>query len=128
MRTLRPFKQGKTFLDKRRAWQIQRDTSDSRALFDNLVSRKAGEWDEVRSALYYNLREVQQNALISKPIVEMVLETPYDRFPVKVPSEFILHNIHNGRNYYISTEGYDYPRYLLEIDQFPTDILEQSRN
>ena len=43
----RPFKQGKTFLDKRKAWMIQQEDSDTRKLFKHKTTRKPFSWDVI---------------------------------------------------------------------------------
>ena len=125
----RSFKQGKSFLDIRNAWQVQREpNNDTRALFKRYVTRKPIDWDDIKALHFKAFDKPTQDALINKPVVEMSLDEVLQTFTVTVPTEFILHNIKNGRNYYVNTEGYAYAKYIFEILALPIEVIEQSRN
>lgn len=105
------------------AWQIQEEKqTDTRELFDSITTRKPVSWDEVKRYIWGGLTSEMEEALLSKQVIDMDLENPWDVFPnVNVPPhlEFIMHELLSDKYYYVNAEGYNYPRYIFEIVNFP---------
>jgi len=65
---------------------------------------------------YTTLTDSQREALAGLPIIEAPGD-PRDDVAPAPPMECIV--VHGGIRYYADTEGYDYPRYLARIANWP---------
>ena len=89
---------------------------DSRSLFRHHTTRKPRTWDEADIVSYTTLTDSQREALAGLPIIEAPGD-PRDDIEPAPPQESIV--VHDGARYYANTEGYDYPRYLVRIINWP---------
>ena len=73
--------------------------------------------------MWGGLTDEMEEALLSKPRVEVHNEYPYSSIPMEgiSGSEVILYNTVTEGYYYVNTEGYEYPRYIFEIVNFPNN-------
>lgn len=91
--------------------------SDTRGLFSRLTKRKPIAWDVVDAVSYGALSDAQQHALAGMPVVEAPGD-PWDELdPAPETMECIA--VHEGKRFYANTEGYKYPRHLVEIVNWP---------
>lgn len=96
---------------------------DTRRLFRDMTDRKPATWGNITLYNYPDLSISRQEALMKLPIVEDKLGSPWDTFSERPDStEFILFNRFNGYIYYVNTEGYDWPRYIFKITNFPHEF------
>lgn len=94
-------------------------------------SRKPSEWTDVKHTLLLShLTEAQRNDLIEKHIKNNIYDSKEYNIgsPIKdfediwggeSPPRYLVVKFHGGlgTNYYLcNTEGYDYPRYVVRID------------
>jgi len=96
-----------------------------RHFFNNQATRKPSSWDAM-TILDFNddldLPPSYKDMLLDLNVFDgSELKTPWQYFPSSIPSkeytEFILNR--KGAKYYVNTEGYDYPRYMFEILNYP---------
>jgi len=98
--------------------------SDTRSLFARLTARKPKAWDAVDMISYGRLTDAQREALAGLPVIQAPGE-PWDNIEFTRPTmECVV--VHDGNRYYANTEGYSYPRHLVQIVNWPAEE-EQKR-
>jgi len=91
-------------------------------LDDRLIqfSRKPGDWGEVRKKVRVNALPPEfQKAIKNKKIPTAVIPTAVELWAVEfsntLKNALLVLLVHNRKLYLVNTEGYNYPRYMVQL-------------
>lgn len=108
--------------ETRQMYEDVRPTPDIRKIIDPIMGRKPGDWDEVPSTDNEEVKAFARTLDLFQPAdVGYTSDSGHlDTIEKPVPQWFVfMRETKDGTKYYlVNTEGYDYMRYVVELEDF----------
>jgi len=112
-------------------------TKDTRRLFDQCTCRKPSRWDHVDIVSEFDHDQIEAlrampfigmdddpmfGTFDSSPLIQRVLDSGTCEFVLRLPPHPLDPHA-QPRYFYVNTEGYDYCRYVFQIDPTWVDVI-----